>query len=686
MPTVRSLADELRARDDEQLVALLLARPDLAVPPPADLAALAARAAGRSSVYRALAGLDRARLHVAGLIAEAGALADDEVARACAAPADAVGDIIDDLVRLALIWGPPRARRPVRVLSEVVAATAVDDRPAGLPEPPSPPGVLRDPAEVDSAAAGAVTEIVMLVDDLVRLVDDDPPSVLRHGGLSVRELTRLTRQLGIGADSAALALEVAGGAGLINTDRRGEVIRPTEAADEWRDVSLIERWFALVDGWLRRAGSASLVGTRDERGQLRAALSPATLRDGEIRLRRAVVAALAPSDPGAEHTVELVRQIVAFRAPRGPVASAAHALPAIWTQAHTLGVLSHNCLSAFGRVVASGADQMRVGTAESARLARLLPCEVDRVLAQSDLTAVAPGPLTRTAADFMHLVADVESRGTARVFRFSAASVQRGLQSGLNAAEVVARLRELCGDVPQPLSYLIGDLARRHGRLRVGAASTYLRDEPDRLAELLADPALSALRLTRLAPTVLVSPLSPASVLAGLGSAGLAPVVEGPATRPGSGPRAARPRQRPGGRPRTGQGTAAGGDRAVAAGPGPGAGCRGSRPVGVDQRVAGGRRLRSVRVGGDRRPGRATAVPPRPAAVCGARAGASARRDVWTAGRAVRAPHHRDTRPADRPAGQLSVPAVRRLSHLVRRGGATRPVPPAAERSTPAGR
>jgi hypothetical protein len=528
MPTVRSLADELRARDDEQLVALLLARPDLAVPPPADLAALAARAAGRSSVYRALAGLDRARLHVAGLIAEAGALADDEVARACAAPADAVGDIIDDLVRLALIWGPPRARRPVRVLSEVVAATAVDDRPAGLPEPPSPPGVLRDPAEVDSAAAGAVTEIVMLVDDLVRLVDDDPPSVLRHGGLSVRELTRLTRQLGIGADSAALALEVAGGAGLINTDRRGEVIRPTEAADEWRDVSLIERWFALVDGWLRRAGSASLVGTRDERGQLRAALSPATLRDGEIRLRRAVVAALAPSDPGAEHTVELVRQIVAFRAPRGPVASAAHALPAIWTQAHTLGVLSHNCLSAFGRVVASGADQMRVGTAESARLARLLPCAVDRVLAQSDLTAVAPGPLTRTAADFMHLVADVESRGTARVFRFSAASVQRGLQSGLNAAEVVARLRELCGDVPQPLSYLIGDLARRHGRLRVGAASTYLRDEPDRLAELLADPALSALRLTRLAPTVLVSPLSPASVLAGLGSAGLAPVVEGP--------------------------------------------------------------------------------------------------------------------------------------------------------------
>ncbi len=539
MSTVRSLADELRARDDEQLVALLLSRPDLAVPAPSDLAALAARAAGRSSVYRALAGLDRARLHVAALIAGAGGLGDDEVARRCAAPADVVTGIIDDLVQLALIWGPAQARRPVRVLNEVLAASADADSSAGcrLPTPPDPPGAVRDPAGVDYAAAGAVTEIVMLVEDVVRLLDDDPPSVLRQGGLSARELARVTRQLGLGETDAALALELAGAAGLINTDRRRDVVRPTETGDEWRALPLIDRWIVLVDGWLLRAGSTSLVGTRDERGQLRAVLGPGARRDGEIRLRRVVLTVLARAEPGVVHDVGWVEAMLVHQAPRGPVASAAHTLPAIWSEGHALGVLAENCLSTFGRVAVgvpdsgrpgAGDADSRAGTVEAARLASLLPTEVDRVLAQADLTAVAPGPLSPASADLMHLLADVESRGAARVFRFSASSVERALQAGLDAAQLLTRLREICGEVPQPLVYLVGDVARRHGQLRLGAASSYVRDEPERLAELLADPALGALRLSRLAPTVLVSPLSPAALLTGLRSAGLAPVVEGP--------------------------------------------------------------------------------------------------------------------------------------------------------------
>ena len=41
--------------------------------------------------------------------------------------------------------------------------------------------------------------------------------------------------------------------------------------------------------------------------------------------------------------------------------------------------------------------------------------------------------------------------------------------------------------VPQPLTYLIDDVARRHGLLRVGAAGTYLRcDDPAVLDELMA--------------------------------------------------------------------------------------------------------------------------------------------------------------------------------------------------------
>ncbi len=57
MPPV-TLVDELRRRDDAELAALLRARPDLGVPPPADLGVLASRAGLRVSVHRACEGLD----------------------------------------------------------------------------------------------------------------------------------------------------------------------------------------------------------------------------------------------------------------------------------------------------------------------------------------------------------------------------------------------------------------------------------------------------------------------------------------------------------------------------------------------------------------------------------------------------------------------------------------------------
>src|SRR5437868_6158576 len=62
MPT--SLADHLRALSDDELTALIRLRPDLVVPPPADLSALAHRAQSRVSLARALDGLDRFTLEV----------------------------------------------------------------------------------------------------------------------------------------------------------------------------------------------------------------------------------------------------------------------------------------------------------------------------------------------------------------------------------------------------------------------------------------------------------------------------------------------------------------------------------------------------------------------------------------------------------------------------------------------
>ncbi|CAL9502897.1 helicase-associated domain-containing protein [Streptomyces sp. SudanB182_2057] len=176
----------------------------------------------------------------------------------------------------------------------------------------------------------------------------------------------------------------------------------------------------------------------------------------------------------------------------------------------------------------SGPEQAVAAAAAARLLAPLLPEPLDHVLLQADLTAVAPGPLRRPLADTLGVLADVESKGGATVYRFTPASVRRALDAGRTAADLHAFLTEHSRTpVPQPLAYLIDDVARRHGHLRVGAASAYVRCDDDALLnEILADKRAAALRLRRLAPTVLAAPTDPASLLEGLRAMGYAPAAE----------------------------------------------------------------------------------------------------------------------------------------------------------------
>jgi hypothetical protein len=81
--------------------------------------------------------------------------------------------------------------------------------------------------------------------------------------------------------------------------------------------------------------------------------------------------------------------------------------------------------------------------------------------------------------------------------------------------------------VPQGLTYLIDDVARRHGQLRIGMAASFVRcEDPALLAQAVAAPAAEELQLRALAPTVAVSPAPIAEVLAALRKAGFAPAAE----------------------------------------------------------------------------------------------------------------------------------------------------------------
>ena len=81
-----------------------------------------------------------------------------------------------------------------------------------------------------------------------------------------------------------------------------------------------------------------------------------------------------------------------------------------------------------------------------------------------------PGPLESALARELALLADVESTGGATVFRFSRESVRRALDAGRDSRRPARAARALVAH-PGPAAarrYLVDDVARRHGQIRVG--------------------------------------------------------------------------------------------------------------------------------------------------------------------------------------------------------------------------
>lgn len=407
-----------------------------------------------------------------------------------------------------------------------------------LAEPPQPPVSSRSAELVTRMASGAVLEIVRHVGELANHLQHAPIPLLRHGGVSAREVTRLARDLATDPAALTFALVVAAGAGLCAADGDADPhLRLTEAADDWLDAGVGRQWVGLVRGWLAAPWAATLAGSRDARGTLCSVLSAATERDAERRLRHDVLDIVAAAPPGSAHEPTLLTAELRHAAPRGPVAAALAATRAVAdsddqrvdlvetvaAEAHTLGLLAFDTLADFAALLLAGDP---AGAAEA--VDALLPPAVTTVVVQADLTAVAPGILTRASQTLMDLAADVESRGAATVFRFTPASILRALDAGKDAATLLSELAEIsAGPLPQPLEYLVTDTARRHARVRVGSAGSYLcSDDPAALTELLAAPRLAGQGWRRLAPTVVAAPTDPARTLQLARLAGVAAVAE----------------------------------------------------------------------------------------------------------------------------------------------------------------
>jgi hypothetical protein len=421
-----------------------------------------------------------------------------------------------------------------------------DDGPLGELHPVEPaveaPGRTAD--AVDSAGAGQAMEAVRLTEAVLEGLVAEPAAVLRAGGLGVRDLRRLARATGVTDLVAALHLEAALAAGLLSDGAESEdgpVWLPTPAYDGWRGASLAERWSRLTAAWLAMPRQASLVGGRDDRDRPINALSGEVSRIAAPGLRRAALLVLAEQPPGSTPSPADVTAVLRWRAPRRGGRHATDAIGAALAEAAALGLTGLGGLTRYGRLLlaeqdparrsTADADPLGVGTgpASAARaLDELLPPPLDHVLVQADLTVVVPGPPEPTLAAELDLVADPESAGGATVYRVTPVSVRRALDAGLSATDLHQLFaRRSRTPVPQGLTYLVDDVARRHGGLRVGQCGSYLHgEEAALLAELAADRRLAPLALRRIAPTVLVSPFAAQRVLAALRDTGYAPVPE----------------------------------------------------------------------------------------------------------------------------------------------------------------
>ncbi len=585
----RTLAEQFRTWSDDQLSALLEARPDLATPAPHDSSQLAARVVVKASVLRALDGLDALELIVLQAVVQGTDLAE------LAASPESVAGAVERLESRALVWGSPL--RPVLVVGDLLrlppgpptaevpglletlpppsraildhlhetgadgrwsgggptadlAATGLvarlDERHVTLPWsvrlalgvargrridlPPDLSTCERGQALVDRAAAGAAFELVRRTELLLDRWGTHPPPALKAGGLGVRDLRAAATLLHVEPEVAALVIETASAAGLLDQGLspsmghdRDTGWLPTDTFDTWQLGSTSQRWTTLARAWLANPRLVSAVGGRVADKPVNA-LSPDLARSWLVALRDDVLIELddlpqgraLAAGTGSASLVERLR----WRRPRRSALRLNQVAPTL-AEAALLGVTGLDGLSTFGRQLGSGDDPTQA-------LEELLPAPVDHVLLQADLTAIAPGPLEQDLAHKLSLVADVESRGGATVYRFAASSVRRAFDAGWSATEVHDFVSSTSRTpVPQSLTYLVDDVSRRFGTLRAGHAESFLRsDDETALTELVHAPGADALRLRRIAPTVVISDVPLGTLLPRIRELGLAPVVE----------------------------------------------------------------------------------------------------------------------------------------------------------------
>ncbi len=583
---IRSYADYLRSLDDAGLLALFESRSDLTSPVPSDIASLAVRASSIPSLVRAIDSLNKWQLQVleaAAVLAEPfsekellahtdksakfalSALVDrallylsndgyripNNVREVLGTEIAGLGTPALKKVKLkdladappaakkvldAMVWGPPRGavadvKKPNPGLkwlldqgfvSPVNQQTVVLHREVALYlrgnkvhrelliTQPELNGRTVDEKSIQLAAISNITTFLRWVEEVLNFWGQEPPMALKAGGIGVRDLRDLSQHLGVESECASFIVEVCYISGLVTIDPDDRVL-PTHQFDIWLSQPASIKWENLVAAWLITSRMSGLAA---------APMGPELDRSTASIIRKRVLALLESAkdlSPTAASLIAATQWSLPYRRTGG---IPAEHIEWICREAEWLGITGQGALSTYGSLLLAG-EELSIIDSD-------LPATVDHILIQSDNTAIAPGPLEHEVSQELDLIADIESRGAATVFRFSEASLRRGLDHGRTGEEILAFLKKTSKTpVPQPLEYLIGDISKKHGKLRVGNASSFIRCEDTALiTQIIKDKKVEALGLRRIAPEVLICTHDAHDAMNILRAAGYLPAAE----------------------------------------------------------------------------------------------------------------------------------------------------------------
>ncbi len=421
-----------------------------------------------------------------------------------------------------LTWGPPRGQvgdirkkgTPIEWLLDNNLLIPIDTSTVALPREvgihlrgnkvhqelaitePKLAGPQIKNSDIERASLASISNTLRWVQELMNYWSEETPTALQSGGLGVRDLKKASEHLGVDEGCTAFIAEISYLAGLLCVEADGRIL-PSTNFDLWQNKEPEDQWRELVSLWKVTSRVAGLVGRNDSRNIT--ALST-ELDRSNAALIRGLVLDLLLDNPGIAPTLKSAQQAILWRYPhRRGISITAELVEWTLREAEWLGITGGNALSIYGAKFIKDEEMLGINTA--------LPKPVDHILVQADNTAIAPGPLIVEVARMLSTFADIESRGGATVYRFSESSIRRGLDHGHSGEEIKLFLSKTSKTpIPQPLEYLIADVAKKHGKLRVGYASTYIRCEDQAtISAILNDKKLEHLVFRQIAPQVLIS-------------------------------------------------------------------------------------------------------------------------------------------------------------------------------------